>query len=901
MPQKKNKTKIQPLRVPLHIIKLIGIGFCIVLFFVYLYTQRPQSAVGFLADNQHTGDYTADNPSQKNISWSKYQTYGYFISSPVIKNNIIYVGELYGNALTAVNLNTGKRLWSFTAEDDVPFVPAVTDTTAYITSTDGRLYALNTSNGEKRWEYRVKNFYAMATSPTYFHNTVFFGSRDTYLYAINATSGKERWKFKTGGGIDATPVIKGNTIYVGSFDGYFYAVDINTGKERWKFKTRGKIIGTAAEQNGVVYFGSADSYVYSLDGNNGRLLWKIATSGSVGTSPTIFRNILFIANTKNVLYAIDIPKHTVKWKKSIPTDGYTGVAVKDNALYIGSRNGFLYALRVDDGKEIWKFHTDASIAAAPSIVDNKVFVTNRNGALYAVNRTDGHPFTETNFQVSADSTRPTVNNPYELTIQYNSSEYQYPWLEASVSATLRHNSLTMKVAGFYYDKNTWKIRFTPPEAGEWLWDITLSAYSNSINTKSGKFTVVPSSSDGFIQLNTYNENRLELPGGKLFQPMGIQTCLNDANDDGFYLDSLYVDTKIVNLDTYLKTYGENGAGFNIFRWGVENCTFRLWYFNEDFRAPQRFLDREGIWADILMNKLKENGFHIWFTIFNTGPVASETNLAAMMNDIHFLDPYLDYVVARYGAYVDVWELLNESNAPDAWVAYVVNYIHAIDPYHHLISTSWQKPVRPEIDITSPHWYQTDPLSVTDLAISDIINQNKFGKPTVFGEVGNQGYNWSSNSFMQMRIRIWTSFFEEAGVIFWDTSNVKNYFNKENANIYLGPDERSAVRTFQNFTKNMPGNIHELTVTPTNAAVRAYAAETPTAYYGYAYHYASPDEQTATTLLLPYRDWVNPIVTWIDPSTGKILAKEELSNYGAVDSPAFSSDVAFSIVDEGVKQ
>jgi outer membrane protein assembly factor BamB len=901
MRQKKNHNTTPLSPVKSKIIKLISIGFCIALFFAYVYNLKRQSSVGFLANNQHTSDFTNNNPYQQDISWTKYKTYGYYISSPVIKNNILYVGELYGNALKAISVNTGKLLWSFTAEDDVPFVPAVTDTTAYVTSSDGRLYAINTSSGKKRWEYRVKDFYAMATSPTYFHNTIFFGSRDTFLYAVNATNGKERWKFKTGGGIDTTPVISGNMLYVGSFDGNFYAIDIRTGKECWKFKTQGKIIGTAAEKNGAVYFGSADSYVYSLDGSTGRLLWKITLKDPIKTSPTIFRNELYIASN-NMLYAVNLRKHSVTWKKSIPTDGYTGVAIKNNMLYVGSKNGFLYALAADDGKEVWKFHTDASITASPSIVGNTVFVTNRDGSLYAVNRNTGHPFTETDFRITVGSTKPLVNEVYELTIYHDSGGYQYPWLDASVSATFRHKSLTMNVAGFYYDKNTWKIRFTPPESGQWLWEITLSAYSNVTNTKTNNFVVTPSNHDGFIMLNSHNENRLELPGGKLFHPLGIQTCINDSgDDDGFYLNSLFIDTKTVDLDSYLKTYGKNGAGFNMFRWGAENCTFRLWYFNADPRAPQRFLDREGIWADMLMKKLKENGFHIWFSIFNTGPVSTETKPAVMMKDIHVLDPYLEYVVARYGAYVDVWELLNESGATDEWVSYVVNYIHAIDPYHHLITINWQKPKLPGIDITSPHWYQTDPLSVADLAISEIISQNKFGKPTVFGEVGNQGYNWDPNSFIQMRVRIWTAFFEEAGIIFWDESDVKDHFNKDHANLYFGAEERTAVKTFQYFIKQITHNIHQLSIRSTNPAVRVYAAKTPSAYYGYVYHYLNPDEQITTTVLLPYTEWVDPVVTWIDPSKGTVLAKEKLTNYGALISPSFSSDAAFSITENGTNQ
>jgi hypothetical protein len=62
-----------------------------------------------------------------------------------------------------------------------------------------------------------------------------------------------------------------------------------------------------------------------------------------------------------------------------------------------------------------------------------------------------------------------------------------------------------------------------------------------------------------------------------------------------------------------------------------------------------------------------------------------------------VERYVRYVVDRYGAWVDFWELMNEASVPDAWYATVARYLRSIDPYHHPIGTSWSRPDLREID------------------------------------------------------------------------------------------------------------------------------------------------------------------------------------------------------------
>jgi hypothetical protein len=50
--------------------------------------------------------------------------------------------------------------------------------------------------------------------------------------------------------------------------------------------------------------------------------------------------------------------------------------------------------------------------------------------------------------------------------------------------------------------------------------------------------------------------------------------------------------------------------------------------------------------------------------------------------------FIEYAVARWGVYVDFWELLNERRASDEWTALMADYVRSIDPERKPISTSW---------------------------------------------------------------------------------------------------------------------------------------------------------------------------------------------------------------------
>ena len=129
--------------------------------------------------------------------------------------------------------------------------------------------------------------------------------------------------------------------------------------------------------------------------------------------------------------------------------------------------------------------------------------------------------------------------------------------------------------------------------------------------------------------------------------------------------------------------------------------------------------------------------------------------------------FVKYSVDRWGAYIDFWEILNEQNADDRWYAIVAPYLHSVDPYHHPVATSWERPKLDGIDVCSPHWYSGRDDYKADHAVEYLAGQwKRFGKPVIVTEQGNVaakdpasrpaevGGCWDPTSHTRMRIRIW---------------------------------------------------------------------------------------------------------------------------------------------------
>jgi hypothetical protein len=362
-------------------------------------------------------------------------------------------------------------------------------------------------------------------------------------------------------------------------------------------------------------------------------------------------------------------------------------------------------------------------------------------------------------------------------------------------------------------------------------------------------------------------------------------------DGGFAHDEASLE-RWVDMDTYMRVY--RAAGFNLFRWGPDNCSFGL----ADRIDPRGnvYSLRFARYADLLFATLRRYGYRIEMVLFGNHPPFPQGD--ADPAEMAAVERYVRYIVDRYGAEVDYWELMNEATVSDGWYRAIGTYLRRVDPYRHPIGTSSGKPGLTVIDFGSDHWYQTENELDSDLVTWQRLRSEParaFGKPTLVDEQGNVGQNWDPGSATRMRLRSWTAFFAEATLVFWNSSDEKDYRSPVAANIYLGPQERRYIRILQDYTSGFDPRAR---VTGATAAggpgLRGYALRGPRDYGLYLVDGDSHSiGYTGVTVAVdPAR---SGLASWIDPATGRRLATVAVrAGKQTLPVPAFSTDIALKI-------
>ncbi len=481
-----------------------------------------------------------------------------------------------------------------------------------------------------------------------------------------------------------------------------------------------------------------------------------------------------------------------------------------------------------------------------------------------------------------------------------------------------------KVEYLFEKQDVWKARLAPDEPGVWSYAYVFKNLQGRSTTGKGEFTCVKGRvrSPGFVRPNPANRFRWVFDDGSPYFPIGLQECLGDGTATGSVLDAQSLEGPFredrqgrpplppgamfqpgpsnnpVNADIYFRRYAQ--GGFNLFRFSQKNCSYEL------YQDLDHYLVQESVMTDELLRLVRKYGFRVFYGFFGYQEVFNHYPEDAV--GMAKLKRFVKYSVDRWGAYVDFWEFLNEQHADDRWYEIMEPYLRSIDPYHHPITTSWERPELAGIEVNAPHWYQRE-----DELESDVVTSSRAGewkqhhKPVIVGEQGNWtdrkkprppgvGGVWDERSVVRMRIRNWTAFFHEIAFIFWNTSYAKD---GHYMNIWLGPKEREYVRALQDFAYRLDADIVMAQVAVSEPSrVRACALVSGRRAGVYLHHFENhtdPVRDLKVTLSVP----VAAKGYWYSTEDAGILGTfDAQAGERTFTVPEFTVDVALLITPDG---
>ncbi|MBU0606278.1 MAG: DUF5060 domain-containing protein [Armatimonadetes bacterium] len=297
----------------------------------------------------------------------------------------------------------------------------------------------------------------------------------------------------------------------------------------------------------------------------------------------------------------------------------------------------------------------------------------------------------------------------------------------------------------------WRVRFAPNEVGDWKWTLCLKDRTGQINGGTGSFRCVAGPSHGFLRVSKADPHYLAFDDGAGFFAIG-------HNLPGYHSSRQLAEEA-------MRKFAAAGENFN--RWwlysynlGIE-WTDRLGWYKQDAAARMdQALEwgRElGLYYMMCLDTHQDFRTTGWdrnpFNVKNGGPCEKAGEFFTNEQARAYYKKRLRYEVARWGYSPSVlcWEFGNEiegwADSTDEiklpWTREMSDTLNDIDPYRHLITTSfWSHTgppaywALPNIDIVQTHLYTNNDGNVADPVRAMSLKQwREFPKPHIFGEFG----------------------------------------------------------------------------------------------------------------------------------------------------------------------
>ncbi|WP_324759752.1 PQQ-binding-like beta-propeller repeat protein [Haloarcula sp. GH36] len=261
--------------------------------------------------------------------------------TPAIANGTAYIGA-YDGAVSAIDLETGRRQWRTSLGDAIGASPTYYNGTLYVAiehaAPSGSVAAVDAATGDVHWR---------DSRPTHHpHSTVtidrergrlLFGSNDGHCYAWTFPGLERAWRYDTGAEIKAPVAVADGVAVVPSWSETVTGLDVEDGSEVWTFETDQDVMCAPAIRDGTVFVGSHDHHLYAIDLQSGQEEWALDAGGWLIGSAVATRDHVLVGSYDTTLYAVERATGDVAW--TVGNRGHVTSAplVTDSAVYYAER------------------------------------------------------------------------------------------------------------------------------------------------------------------------------------------------------------------------------------------------------------------------------------------------------------------------------------------------------------------------------------------------------------------------------------------------------------------------------------------------------------------------------------------------------------------------------------
>lgn len=306
----------------------------------------------------------------------------------------------------------------------------------------------------------------------------------------------------------------------------------------------------------------------------------------------------------------------------------------------------------------------------------------------------------------------------------------------------------------------WRVRFTPAEEGRYEFSVRLSGKSGQAEWSGGVLDVSPSADPGFVRISATNPRYLAFDDGTPYFAIGHNVCWPNAS-------------RTYDYEDYFARMAEAGENYTRLWLGPGWSPFSIQRYAPPEAGLTHFDQRSAWRLDYVLDLAKRYGIRVMLCLesFNYlrridpypswdltpyradagGPISEPGEFFTNEDARRWFKARMRYLVARHGHHTAVlsWEFWNEvdlcegygSETVAAWHREMATYLRELDPYDHLITTSYAYAYGdpavdglPELDYVQTHSYGSRDIA----AMAVFFAQKKhgdYGRPHMIGEFG----------------------------------------------------------------------------------------------------------------------------------------------------------------------
>jgi outer membrane protein assembly factor BamB len=241
-------------------------------------------------------------PAKGNVRWEAASGIVGDIA-PVLDGDRILVA---GKGLAALDLATGRVLWSAPADPTVTSPPVSAGSRLLTGEQDGTLRCRDRASGVSLWTLRTG---APLVAPPLFdaeRRRLYLGTTDRRILEVDLEKGELGWTWKVGAAIESPGLLHEHRVIFAGFDAVLYAQNRGNGNLVWRAALPSRPMSGPLLSGASILVACHENDLVGLSTKTGKPVGSLRTAARIGTPPLVLGGKLFLGLRDRTVVAFEL-------------------------------------------------------------------------------------------------------------------------------------------------------------------------------------------------------------------------------------------------------------------------------------------------------------------------------------------------------------------------------------------------------------------------------------------------------------------------------------------------------------------------------------------------------------------------------------------------------------------